>query len=228
MELAFKANAPIFNLNRVLIVDDHPMIRDALRTIIEVAFDACEAMEATSIDEAVRLLESMEWCDVVLLDLTLPGVTGLDALRTLNTRFPSLPVVIVSGIADHTIADKAIEAGAIGFIPKQLRRGSIVEALKLISTGAGHRPCANSDPHLQRQTVDRINQLSPQQRAILDHVIEGSANKQIAYQMSLSESTVKAHVSAVLRKLGVVSRTQVVGLCSKVGYRARPSLDVSH
>jgi len=223
MELSIKTNRPTFNLNRVLIVDDHPMIRDALRTIVEVAFDTCETLQAPSIDEAVRLLEEVEWCDVVLLDLTLPGLTGLDALRALNARFPSLPIVIVSGVSDHAIAEAAIEAGAIGFIPKQLRRGSIIDALKLLSTGADHKSWGDDEPDLQQKTVGRINQLTPQQKIILNHIIEGSANKQIAYALNLSESTVKAHVSAVLRKLGVGSRTQAVGLCSRVGYRATRS-----
>jgi DNA-binding NarL/FixJ family response regulator len=228
MEPAFTVDGPPFNLNRVLIVDDHPMIRDALRTIIEVAFDGCETFEAPSIDEAVRSLENMEWCDVVLLDLTLPGATGLDALKILNTRFPSLPVVIVSGVADHSIAEEAILAGAAGFIPKQLRRGSIVEVLKLISAGADRRSSDNRDLQLQKDAVNRINELSLQQRKILNYIIEGSANKQIAYALHLSESTVKAHVSAIIRKLGVRSRTQVVGLCSKVGYCATHITDYTH
>lgn len=209
-------------MERVLIADDHPMVRDGLRTVIAVAFDQCELFEASSLDEAIALIAREGDFDLVLLDLNMPGAVGFSGLTELRERFPSVPVVIVSAAQERGLARGALAAGAAGFIPKSLRRSAIVDALKTVLAGDFYAPemdeaeAAESieDADIQR----RIASLTPQQKVVLRLVVAGKLNKQIAYELDVSMTTVKAHVSAILGKLKVFSRTQAVILVNKVKF----------
>ena len=214
-------------MERVLIADDHPMVRDGLRTVIAVAFDQCELFEASSIDEAAEIIEREGDFDIVLLDLNMPGTNGFSGLVTMRDRFPSVPVVIVSAAQERGLARSAVAAGAAGFIPKSLKRSAIVEALKSILAGDIYLPdVEEGDENEDAETADilaRIDSLTPQQKVVLKLVVEGKLNKQIAYELDVSMTTVKAHVSAILSKLRVFSRTQAVILVNKVNFAGRPA-----
>ena len=211
-------------VERVLIADDHPMVRDGLRTVIAVAFDRCELFEASSLEEATSVIEREGDFDLVLLDLNMPGATGFSGLIELRERFPSVPVVIVSAAQERGLARAALAAGAAGFVPKSLRRSAIVDALKQVLAGNIYAPeieegdlAANAE---DTEILRRIESLTPQQKVVLRLVVAGKLNKQIAYDLDVSMTTVKAHVSAILSKLKVFSRTQAVILVNKVNFGA--------
>lgn len=209
-------------VERVLIADDHPMVRDGLRTVIAVAFDRCELFEASSLEEATSVIEREGDFDLVLLDLNMPGATGFSGLIELRQRFPSVPVVIVSAAQERGLAQAALAAGAAGFVPKSLRRSAIVDALKMVLAGNIYAPEIDESEMATNaedtEIARRIETLTPQQKVVLRLVVAGKLNKQIAYDLDVSMTTVKAHVSAILSKLKVFSRTQAVILVNKVNF----------
>jgi DNA-binding NarL/FixJ family response regulator len=178
--------------------------------------------EASSIEEATAIVEREGDFDLVMLDLNMPGTTGFSGLAAMRDRFPSLPIVIVSAAQERGLARSAIAAGAAGFIPKSLKRSAIVDALKTILSGDIFVPeVEEGDEAADAETADilaRIASLTPQQKVVLRLVVEGKLNKQIAYELDVSMTTVKAHVSAILSKLHVFSRTQAVILVGKVNF----------
>lgn len=207
-------------MERVLIADDHPLVRDGLRTVISVAFDGTELFEASSVAEAVGIIEREGDFDLVLLDLNMPDANGFSGLATLRDRFPSIPVVVVSGAVEGGLVGEAVACGAAGFIPKSLKRSTIVDAIRRILAGDIYTPeefLAVPDAEAE-EIRRRIDTLTPQQRIVLGLVVAGKLNKQIAYELDVSMTTVKAHVSAILAKLNVYSRTQAVILANKVRF----------
>lgn len=208
-------------VERVLIADDHPLVRDGLRTVISVAFDQADLFEASSVAEAVEIIEREGDFDLVLLDLNMPDAEGFSGLTMLRDRFPALPIVMVSAAADGHVASAAIANGAAGFIPKSLKRSQIVGAIQSILAGNIYLPeDFGLPPGGDSEIADirrRIDTLTPQQRVVLGLVVAGKLNKQIAYELDVSMTTVKAHVSAILAKLNVYSRTQAVILANKIG-----------
>lgn len=213
-------------MERVLIADDHPLVRDGLRTVISVAFDQCELFEASSIAETLSIIEREGDFDLVLLDLNMPDADGFSGLTSLRERFPSVPVVIVSGAIEGGLISAAVAHGAAGFIPKSLKRSAIVAAIQSILAGDIYMPeefrTLGIDNSEQDDIRRRIDTLTPQQRVVLGLVVAGKLNKQIAYELDVSMTTVKAHVSAILSKLNVYSRTQAVILANKVHFVAAP------
>lgn len=209
-------------MERVLIIDDHPLVRDGLRSVIAVTFDQCEVFEAAGLEEAIATLEKQSNFDLILLDVHIPDVKRLDGLKLLRERFPILPVVMISGAFDRSIVREALAAGASGFIPKSMKRSAIVEALHRVVAGEIYMPDAiEEDSQGSQQETDilgRIASLTPQQRIVLTHLVHGRLNKQIAHDLSVSMTTVKAHVSAILQKLGVYSRTQAVIMANRVHF----------
>lgn len=209
-------------MERVLIIDDHPLVRDGLRSVIAISFDNIEILEAASMGEAVALLEKQDNFDLILLDLNIPDVRRLDGLKLLRQRFPILPVVMVSGAFDRAIVQDALAAGAAGFIPKSLKRSGIVDALHRIVAGEIYLPETMGEvppPSVEEDDiVRRIDSLTPQQKTVLGHLVRGRLNKQIAHDLGVSMTTIKAHVSAILQKLGVLSRTQAVIKANRVGF----------
>lgn len=209
-------------MERVLIADDHPLVRDGLRTVISVAFDQTELFEASSIAEAIGIIEREGDFDLVLLDLNMPDAEGFSGLAMLRDRFPSIPVVIVSGAIEGGLIGAAIAHGAAGFIPKSLKRSAIVAAIQQILAGDIYTPeefRGLSDGDTEADDIRRrIETLTPQQRVVLGLVVAGKLNKQIAFELDVSMTTVKAHVSAILAKLNVYSRTQAVILANKVHF----------
>jgi DNA-binding NarL/FixJ family response regulator len=209
------------SLERVLIVDDHGLIRDGLRAILLSSFPDCEIAEAASFTEALERLEAIPDPDLVLLDLNIPDAQRFSALEQLRVDFPSLPVVMVSGSYDRVTVRDALAAGAAGFLPKTLDRATILDAISQVLTGEIYVPGElQNDPVAEQEEKIRklIASLTPQQRVVLGHLVAGRLNKQIAFELDISMTTVKAHVSAILCKLNVFSRTQAVILAKQVGF----------
>ncbi|RXF70780.1 response regulator transcription factor [Hansschlegelia zhihuaiae] len=202
---------------RVLIADDHPLFRAALREAM--AGEAAEISEAGSFEAASKTLETDSAFDLVLLDLTMPGVSGFSGLMYLRAQYPALPVVVVSANEDPTVIRRCMDFGASGFIPKTLGVEEMREAVRAVLAGETWSPpdvdLAGPDDGSAKLAA-RLGTLTPQQVRVLMMLSQGLLNKQIAYELSVSEATVKAHVSAILAKLGVESRTQAVIAASKI------------
>ncbi len=204
--------------HRLVIADDHPLFRGALREAVSGVFEG-ELYEAGSFDEVTRILERGNDIDLILLDLTMPGVRGFSGLMYLRAQYPSVPVVVVSANDDPAVIRRCMEFGASGFIPKTLGIEDMRKAISRIFDGGVWTPpdvdIEGSDAETA-ELVQRLSTLTPQQVRVLMMLSEGLLNKQIAYELSVSEATVKAHVSAILQKLGVDSRTQAVIAASKI------------
>ncbi|QDB99706.1 response regulator transcription factor [Mesorhizobium sp. 8] len=201
---------------RFLIIDDHPLFREALHSAVQMAYPDVDTVEARSIAEALDLLAGATSFDLALLDLSMPDVHGFDGLLQLRIRHPRLPVVIVSGHEDAKIISEALSYGAAGFIPKSARKDDLAAAIRSVMDGAIYVPQnyqpqpADADRTDRADMVQRLSKLTPQQLRVLQMLRQGMLNKQIAYELQVGETTVKAHVSEILRKLNVYSRTQAV------------------
>ncbi len=205
---------------KLVIADDHPLFRGALREAVSGQFAEVAIAEAGTFDDLAKLLERDADADLILLDLTMPGVRGFSGLMYLRAQYPGVPVVVVSANDDPSVIRRCMEFGASGFIPKTLGIDSIRGALAQVLEGEIWTP---PDVDLQGGPDDdiadlmgRLATLTPQQVRVLMMLSEGLLNKQIAYELSVSEATVKAHVSAVLQKLGVESRTQAVIAAARI------------
>lgn len=206
-------------LYRLVIADDHPLFRGALREAVSGMFARVEFSEAGSFDEVSKLLDNGADVDLILLDLSMPGVRGFSGLMYLRAQYRSVPVVVVSASEDVGTIRRCMELGASGFIPKSLGIEVIREAVSQVMAGGSWTPPdvdlgeADSEASAMAQ---RLSTLTPQQVRVLMMLSEGLLNKQIAYELAVSEATVKAHVSAILQKLGVESRTQAVIAAAKI------------
>lgn len=205
----------------IIIADDHPLFRGALRQAIGPLLSDATVIEAGSLDELADKLQRGASIDLILLDLTMPGVQGFSGLIFLRAQHPDVPVVIVSATEEPTVIRRAIEFGASGFIPKTLPIERIGEAVRAVLAGdvwvPGEIDLSAGEDKETADLVRRLATLTPQQVRVLMMLSEGLLNKQIAYELSVSEATVKAHVSAILQKLGVESRTQAVIAASRIG-----------
>ena len=207
----------------ILIVDDHPLFVEALKLVIQEAFPQARLSEATSIDSARSVLERQGPFDLVLLDLSMPGTRGLDGLIELRSRYPKLPIVVVSALEDPRIIHEVMTCGAAGFISKSSRGSDLGRAIKDTLAGAvvlpkGYRPPQADAPFGASDLATRIATLTPQQVRVLHMLRQGLLNKQIAFDLGVGETTVKAHVSEILRKLKVSSRTQAVIEAAKIDF----------
>ena len=211
----------------IVIADDHPLFRGALRQAIGSLMPAARVIEANGIEELNETLAAEKDMDLILLDLTMPGVQGFSGLIALRAQHPELPVVIVSANQEATVIRRAIEFGASGFIPKSLNVDAIGKAIASVLAGDTWTPpdidLTAAEDKETADLVRRLATLTPQQVRVLMMLSEGLLNKQIAYELGVSEATVKAHVSAILDKLGVDSRTQAVIAAAKIGVTQRPS-----
>jgi DNA-binding NarL/FixJ family response regulator len=202
-----KSTSPLDTETAVLIADDHPLFRDALAQIVHSTLPHARVVECGSIEDAQAALATRDF-ELILLDVNMPGMNGMAGLLSLRNKAPATPVVIVSGREDKETVDQAMGCGAAGFIPKSLPRDGMRDALNAVLAGEISLP---GDSTGDSTTADRhaaIASLSGQQRRVLEMISAGKANKIIAYELSISESTVKAHVTAILRKLKLRSRIQ--------------------
>lgn len=205
-----------------LIIDDHPLFCDALSLTLTRISGMSDVGVAHTFEEAMQRLALHPRPELVLLDLDLPDVGGLDGLIRLRSEYPDVPVLVVSSLSDQRVICSAMTAGAAGFVPKQAERECFRVALETIARGENWLPegilledtCDHCD------AVTKLAQLTRQQLKILELLCQGKLNKQIAWELSIAETTVKAHVTAIMRKLGVQSRTQAVLIAQQAKFTA--------
>jgi DNA-binding NarL/FixJ family response regulator len=206
----------------ILIADDHPLFRSALQQALMLGLgDGVRLSEAASIaDLEVLLTRTTDW-DLVLLDLNMPGAYGFSGLVLLRGQYPQLPVVMISAQEDAAVVARSREFGASGFIPKSSSLETIQEAVRVVLDGDVWWPSNIQDvAHVSpeaKAASEGLASLTPQQFRVLAMVCDGLLNKQIAYELSVSEATIKAHVTAIFRKLGVRTRTQAALLLQQMG-----------
>ena len=194
-------------MTTVVVVDDHRLVRAGLRTIIDASSDLRVVGEAGDGAEAVAVVGEVA-PDVVLMDLSMPGVDGIEAIRRLRATGATPPVVVLTSFAEADRVRDAVEAGAIGYLLKDSEPGDVLDAVR--AAAAGHAPL---DPRVARALLPSAERrpsgpaLSDREREVLAHVARGQANKQIARALGISERTVKAHLGNVFRQLGVGDRT---------------------
>ena len=207
-----------------LVVDDHPLFLEALQLAIHSAYPNAVIVEATSIASAKAAIAERRNFDLVLLDLCMPGTRGFQGLLELRTLYPKLPVVIVSALEDSRIVHEAMTCGAAGFIAKSARKAQLAAAISEVMAGsialpAGYQPpSTDTTAAAAAEMARRFASLTPQQQRVLQMLRQGMLNKQIAHELDVGETTVKAHVSEILRKLHVASRTQAVIEMSKIDF----------
>jgi DNA-binding NarL/FixJ family response regulator len=212
---------------RFLIVDDHPLFREALQLAIESAYPEAEIVEASSLAAARETLNGDQPFDLLLLDLTMPGTRGFDGLIELRAARPKQPILVVSAHEDPRIVHEAMTCGAAGYISKSVRKRDLAEAIQDVMAGLvvlpkGYEPprVEGSAPPREPDLAARVASLTRQQLRVLQMVRQGMLNKQIAHELGVGETTIKAHVSEIMRKLNVVSRTQAVIEVARLDYDA--------
>jgi DNA-binding NarL/FixJ family response regulator len=203
---------------RILVADDHPLVLGALRQALVGAIDRAEIFEAADFDGLLATLEQTPDMDLVLLDLAMPGVRGFSGLMYLRAQHAGVPVLVVSANEDPVVMRRCLDFGASGYLPKSLNVETMRSAVRAVLDGGRWAPpdLDLSRPDEASPLLRRLASLTPQQVRVLMMLSEGMLNKQIAYELSVSEATVKAHVSAILQKLGVESRTQAVIVAANI------------
>ncbi|ATG58941.1 MULTISPECIES: response regulator transcription factor [Pseudoalteromonas] len=208
-------------MSQFLIADDHPLFREALKGALSVKFEGLEVFESSDFDSTLQVLSEQEDLDILLLDLHMPGNGDLYGLIRIREEYPSLPIAVVSGSEDVNIVSKVMGYGAMGFIPKSSSSDDIANAINQILEGDTWLPkeLKNKVAEIEgedREIAAQVASLTPQQYRVLQYLHEGLLNKQIAYELHISEATVKAHITAIFRKLGVYNRTQAVLIAAKL------------
>ena len=223
---------------KILLIDDHPLFREGMALLLDVVIKdlELEVLQAGTCDEAFALLEARGPVDLVMIDIVLPGMSGIEGLRALHKRYPDMSRVALSSSDDRSTVLEAIDAGALGFIPKSSSKAVLLPALQLIMAkgiylpssvflgGAGSPalpPVAAARPAASAAGSSVPSQLglTPRQADVLYQILQGKSVKLIGRDMGLSPSTVKAHTSAVLRALNATTRTQAVVAAGRLGLR---------
>lgn len=213
---------------QILIADDHPLYREAIMGVIERSFPGSTLFEADDFDSALKVVEDNDELDLVLLDLNMPGMDGLNGLIQMRNSAPDIPVTMISAEEDRDVVLRAITYGAVGFISKTTSRDSIGEAITQILNGQVYLPsdiirsstAGASTAKNDSQNIDPklLASLTRRQLLVLERMANGESNKQIAYELNIAETTVKTHVSAILSKLNVHNRMQAVLCASKINF----------
>ena len=207
----------------ILIADDLPLFREALKLAVSQVLQDCDIYEADSVASLFAALERLRHLDLVLLDLAMPGAQGFSALVQTRAHYPTVPVIVISGRDDASIVERTLAHGASGVVPKSSPVESIVGAVKAVLRGELWMPRRmggeTQTPVLERSEADaasRLATLTPQQFRVLSMVSAGLLNKQIAAELDLTEATIKAHMTAIMQKLGAGNRTQAVLFAQKL------------
>ena len=209
----------------ILVIDDHPLFCEAISMALKAGLALESVQTANTLGDGMNKLAAGLEVDAVALDLNLPDVQGIDGLVRLRAATPRTPVVVVSGLTDDRIVAQALRAGAAGFVRKDTPGEAMVAAFRQVLEGGVYTPPdftppagGDADEAALDDAVGRLTELTPQQLRILSLVCAGKLNKQIAFDLGIAETTVKAHITAILRKLGVHSRTQAVLIAQKASY----------
>ena len=204
---------------KMLIVDDHALFREGLSHVLNELEEQVDILHASNYDSAFQQVSENPDLDLVLLDLNMPGKDGFSALDTFSKDYPAMPIVILSASIQRSNIQRALDAGAMGYIPKDTTSSVMLNALRLILSGGVYVP-----PSMAQQSNDETNlnsgsahNLTPRQLEVLTMVVQGNSNKVIAARLELAEATVKMHVTAILRTLGVTNRTQAAMAAEKLG-----------
>lgn len=215
-----EAPGDVMDRRRIIIVDDHPLFRSALRQTLSGGDPSIDVEEAGDLPGLSAALEADRECDLVLLDLNVPGARGFSGLLLLRAQYPDVPVMIISAVEEPGIVRSAIDLGAAGYLHKSVGPPEIRRAIETVLAGdmfvPGEIGLGDGEDAEQGALLHRLATLTPQQVRVLMMLSDGLMNKQIAYELSISEATVKAHVSAILQKLNVDSRTQAVIAAAKI------------
>ncbi|ALM89247.1 MULTISPECIES: response regulator [Alteromonas] len=213
-------------MQRILIIDDHPIFRHAMVTILGKKFPDSQTLEANSLSEALELLEADAAFDLVMLDLNMPETCGLKGLLEIRNQHPNLPVVIISAETEKQNILQTISYGAVGFISKSSKIEEIATSVESIFEGNVCLPSEILRTSSVRNRVkkedaislDQIRSLTRKELAVLKYLTQGLANKVIAYELNISETTVKSHVSSILKKLGASNRVKVVASAANIDF----------
>lgn len=207
----------MFDNMKIILADDHPLFRQALTITLKSHFNDAEIFDAQTIPELEQHLQNKIDADLLLLDLDIPGAQGFNSLITIRRSYPELGIVIISGFEDKETISKAMSFGAAGFIPKSTPVPDMVIAIKEVLNGKLWTRDGDFSGNIQVTIADeKISTLTPKQHKILLMFADGLLNKQIAYELGLSESTIKSHASTIFLKLGVKNRTQAVILLNEL------------
>ncbi|RNF52049.1 DNA-binding response regulator [Marinomonas hwangdonensis] len=203
----------------LVIADDHPLFRSALSGALRSEIQGISIVESYDLESTLQCLSKLNDIDLLLLDLNMPGSGELYGLIRIRKDFPDVPVAVISGSEDSAMVAKVMDAGALGFISKTSEPATYVHAIHAILAGdiwlsdeLSEAVANQPKPDLSMQ--NKVAELTPQQYKVLCYLHEGLLNKQIAYQLSISEATVKAHITAIFRKLEINNRTQAVLVAS--------------
>ncbi|KYK46471.1 DNA-binding response regulator [Bradyrhizobium liaoningense] len=199
-----------------LIIDDHPLFREALGNAVRLALPEARILEAMSIEDALHILTTEQGVDLALLDLSLPDATGFSGFLRLRETYPRLPVAIVSSEEDQHVVREALALGAAGYLPKSTSKRELAQSIEGVLSGSVSVP-RDFVATPQRRKAEtskalevKLRELTPQQLRVLDLLRCGYPNRQIAQELQLAESTVKAHITEILRKLGLFSRNKAI------------------
>lgn len=215
-----KSNTQPLKFKKVMIIDDHPLYSSALAEVLKIEIGAEQIHLANSLEDACQILVKRIAPKIVFLDLNLPDATGMSGLIHLRNRIDEVPIVIISASSNAEIVQAARDAGAAGFICKNISREMLAEQLHRLCNGENIFPIMGvksraSSPNISDIST-RLAKLTPQQRRILQMICQGKLNKQIAFDLNLAEATVKTHITAMMRKLSVQNRTQAALLIREV------------
>jgi DNA-binding NarL/FixJ family response regulator len=207
-----------------LVADDHPLFRNAILEVIKRHYPDSVVGESMDLDSAIRDLEKKDETDLLLLDLHMPGSQDLFGLIMVREKFPSIPVAIISADEDADTINRAMGHGACGYIPKSCSPQTIFDAIHTMLNGDRWVPeeIRNNLTPVDSEEIDlaaKIATLTPQQYRVLCFLREGWLNKQIGYELGITEATIKAHITAIFRKLGISNRTQAVIMLSKMSLK---------
>ncbi len=199
-------------MQNVLIADDHPLFREAIRDVVGRLFAArgwpFRCLEATETREVFEVVEREDDLDLILLDLFMPGANGLADLADLRNRLPATPIIVISSLEDATVIRRTLACGAAGFVPKSLSKELMTAAIQAVLSGGVYDPVANAPAGAPPAAAGEP--LTPRQITVLALLSNGRSNKQIANELDIGEVTVKAHMTAILRKLGVTTRAEAI------------------
>lgn len=210
---------------KILVADDHPLFRDAIVNIIGIKFPGSTTYETEDINSTLTFVKDNDEIDLILLDLNMPGMSGLNGLLDLRNECPTTPVVIVSAEQEKQKILQTLSYGAVGFIAKSSSKDIIGEAIESVFQGNVYLPSdimrSQANPTAKKDfeaLPENISLLTRRELIVLKHLTKGEANKQIAFNLHISETTVKSHVSSILKKLGASNRVKVVLGCSDIDF----------
>jgi DNA-binding NarL/FixJ family response regulator len=210
---------------RILIIEDHVLVREAMALTLAQVGEGVVCEQASNATDALALLEANPDCDLLVVDLMLPEINGFSLLGAIAKRFPDVPALVVSALDDRESVQRAMKAGASGFVSKASPSNTLIEAVRTILAGGVFTPetatgtdGSGRNRRASQAFAERF-QLTAAQGRVLELVAQGKSNRDIAEFLGLSEGTVKVHVSAILRALGVTSRAQALLLMTRAGLR---------